>query len=277
MIIRRRDKALNVTRAQREEKALIVLEWLSEFRASNAILLAKRLGIAVSNTHKLLGDMQEQGLVLSFENIHTRGLRLFALGQTGIQKLEAWGIDTANAVTKTSNLARKTTIIHDLCVQRLGLDLMEQYQCSEILWDKNIKTESRVRPDLIIVKPDGNKAAIEFDRTPKGQPHFYERLSANYESIHAGHYHAVIIAADSDATIARYKGLFDAPEWPVIRKNEEGTLVRLSATITPTPSVRNRIQWMTARNILSEVLSSRLHAGRLQPSGGREAISIAAQ
>lgn len=277
MIIRRRNKDLKVSRAQREEKVLIVLEWLCEFRASNAPILARRLGVTLSNCHKLLADMQAGGLVLPFENIHTRGLRLFALGRVGIQRLEAWGQDSSSAVVKTHNLSRRTTIMHDLCVQRLGLDLMEQYQCSELLWDLNIKTDSRMRPDLLLVKPDGNQAALEFDRTPKDQAHFFERLSANYESIIAGHYHAAIVATDSEATLERYQALFESSEWPIIRKNDSGALVRLTSTITPHPNIKARIHWLAAKDILSDVLSSRLRPDRASPKPALKALELGAR
>jgi len=263
MIITQRNQELKVCRAQREEKVLMVLEWLAEFRASNAQILARRLAVAVSNCHKLLSDMTAAGLIHSFENSHTRGLRLFALGKLGIGRLEVWGRDTQTAIIKAHNLSRSTTVLHDLCVQSIGLQLMERFQCSEIHWDHNIKTESKERPDLLLVRPDGFKAAVEFDRTAKSSSRFYERLIGNYESISQGHYHAAITASESEAVLSRYQNLFSAPEWPVFRKNSAGKLIELSSTITPLPHITREISWLPARDLVSDIFSSRLRPQKI--------------
>ncbi len=277
MIIWQRNEDQKVSRARREEKILIVLEWLSEFRASNVSILARRLQISLANCHKLLADMKEDGLVLSFENLHTRGLRLFALGRPGVQRLTVWGRDTENSVVKAHNLARSTTILHDLCVQRIAIEIMDRYACSEVQWDHNIITDSRIRPDAIFIRPDGFRAALEFDRTAKSPKHFYERLSANYESIQAGHYHAAITASESDAVLHRYQDLYSAPEWPIVRKDSSGNLVTLTSTINPLAHIKREITWLPAKDIVSDIFSSRLRPEPKTTSEGQKTLALHAQ
>ncbi len=257
MIIWQRNKDLKINRAVRSEKILIVLDWLLEFRASNVQILAKRLGISIANCHTLLSAMKAENLITSFENLHTRGLRLFSITRLGFQRLETWGRSEELSVHSPHHLSRSTTILHDLCVQRIAIELMDRYQCSEVHWDQNIKLDADQRPDLLLVRADGYRAAVEFDRTPKTPMCFYERLVSNYESIAKGHYHAAIIACESEAILDRYQALFSVAEWPIFRKNSAGKLTKLSSALIPLPEIRREITWLPARDLISDVFSGR--------------------
>ncbi|RZA13268.1 MAG: hypothetical protein EOP10_30040 [Proteobacteria bacterium] len=258
MRFNRRDKALTVCRAMRSEKVLIVLDWLCEFRMSNAEILSSRLEISITNAFKLLADMQSSRMILAFENVHTRGMRLFGLAEGGVRHLSAWGRDTQKAVVKASNLARSTTVIHDLCVQRITLHLAEKFKCVEVIWDLNIKTTRSLRPDAILVTADQYVAALEFDRTAKNLPQFFERLVNSYEAIRDNEFNALFIAVESSAVMKRYQALFDQEEWPVYRKNEKGNLVELSTKLTPERRFKNEIRWLPTKDVISSILSSRV-------------------
>ena len=117
MKIIERNAHLTYTRYIQQEKRLLVLSWLLEFRFSSPSILAQLLGQPVANNARFFMSLLEQRFIRTFKNVHTNLERLFMLDRTGIDFLMNHGLNVDNACTKPYVLQRYGFILHDQAVQ----------------------------------------------------------------------------------------------------------------------------------------------------------------
>ena len=90
-----RNPHLTYTRYIQQEKRLLVLSWLLEFRFSSPSILAQLLGQPVANNSRFFMSLLEQRFIRTFKNVHTNLERLFMLDRTGIDFLMNHGLNVS--------------------------------------------------------------------------------------------------------------------------------------------------------------------------------------
>ena len=83
MHIEHRDPTPNYPHAIREEKILLVLDWLLEFRWSSFELLATRLDMRSKTSYKFFRALVEEGLIQIFKSVPAKIARCFLLTRRG--------------------------------------------------------------------------------------------------------------------------------------------------------------------------------------------------
>ncbi len=149
MRIEQRDLAITYTRAIRDDKRRLVLDWLLEFQFSSFELLAQRLGLTIRSSYDFFRSLLKQHLLQEFKNVYTHQARYLMLAKAGVDLLQVAGRDVANAHTQPSRLNRYAHLMHDLAVQRAVLKRLDHYD--EVIWDKHITLPDQYeKPDALL-------------------------------------------------------------------------------------------------------------------------------
>ena len=213
-----RDTSLTYTREIQQEKRLIVLSWLLEFRFSSPRILARLLGQAVPNTSRFFTMLLKGRFIRTFENVHTNRERLFMLDKCGVDFLINHGFDISKAYVKPHVLYRSRFILHDQAVQMSVIDKLSQH--NEVIWDKNIThLDNDSRPDALLQMKNGYCVALDYERWRKSSSRVYVIFYHHARAIENGHYHGVYLYFNSTADMAFYKKLFEAKQWPRFSKD----------------------------------------------------------
>ena len=104
MHIEDRDPSLPDPHADREEKTLLVLGWLLEFRWSSFELLATRLGMRSKTSYKFFRALVEEGLIQIFKSVPANIARCFLLTRRGATQLQEAGRDISHAHTSPAGV-----------------------------------------------------------------------------------------------------------------------------------------------------------------------------
>lgn len=219
MIVNHRNYDLTYKRAIKADKVSIVLDWLLEFRFSSFEVLASRLDLKVSSCLRFFGQLIQDGTLQEFRNVHTRGTRYVMLTRTSLSFLEADGRDVSKAVVRSDRLGRHATIIHDLAVQYAALAVIKEFECDEVVWDRNIDYDGE-RPDLLFHSPKGYWAALEYERWKKKDAQIYRIFQFHARSLVEKRYSAIFYYFDKMADKKIYESLFNKEEWPTFAKDK---------------------------------------------------------
>lgn len=235
MIIEKRDPSLKYTKAIKQEKVRLVLDWLLEFRFSNFECLAKRIGSNKVNSNRFLNSLVSDGLLNQFQNAHTNNEKYVALTSAGLGYLESYGRDVSKAVTRTSTLKKYSQVLHDIAVQISVLDMIEGGGFSEVIWDRNISFDTGGEvPDAVICNEKGIWFAIEVERWRKSSYRIFHKFHSHFKNIKARHYVGVNYIFFEEADLKYYKRLFDEKDWPMFdRKPKSGEMKKLSKIFKP--------------------------------------------
>ena len=233
MHIEHRDPTPNYSHAVREEKTLLVLGWLLEFRWSSFELLATRLGMRSKTSYKFFRALVEEGLIQIFKNDPANIARCFLLTRRGAIQLQEAGRDISHAHTSLAGVTHDATIGHDLDVQAAVLRRLPQYD--EVLWKPHITLpEPFEKPDVLLRSPQGAWVALDYERQRKDDSRIYITFRNHAEAIMNQHYRGVYLLFDRPADLECYRTLFDAEAWPEYDFNrKKGKITARNTTFTP--------------------------------------------
>ena len=226
MRIEQRDLAITYTRAIRDDKRRLVLDWLLEFRFSSVDLLAQRLGSTTHSSYDFFRSLLKQHLIKEFKNVYTHQARYLMLAKAGVDLLQVAGRDVAHAHTQTSRLNRYAHLMHDLAVQRAVLKRLDHYD--EVIWDKHINIpEQFEKPDALLHSTKNYWVALEYERWRKEHKRIYLSFMNHARALIKRHYSGVYYLFDREADLVHYQTLFAAQAWPEYHYN------RKTGNITP--------------------------------------------
>ena len=233
MHIEHRDPTPNYSHAVREEKTLLVLGWLLEFRWSSFDLLATRLGMRSKTSYKFFRALVEEGLIQIFKSVPANIARCFLLTRRGAIQLQDAGRDISHAHTSLTGVTHDPALVHDLAVQAAVLRRLQQYD--EVLWKPHITLpESFEKPDVLLRSPQGAWVALDYERQRKDDSRIYITFRNHAEAIMNQHYGGVYLLFDRPADLARYRTLFDAEAWPEYDfDRKKGKITARNTTFTP--------------------------------------------
>ena len=84
MRIEKRDLTITYTRAIRDDKLRLVLDWLLEFQFSSLDLLARRISTTTRSSYDFFRSLLKQHLIKEFKSVHTNQARYLMLTKTGM-------------------------------------------------------------------------------------------------------------------------------------------------------------------------------------------------
>ena len=217
----------------REEKTLLVLGWLLEFRWSSFELLATRLGMRSKTSYKFFRALVEEGLIQIFKSVPANIARCFLLTRRGAIQLQDAGRDISHAHTSLAGVTHDPAFVHDLAVQAAVLRRLPQYD--EVIWKPHITLpESFEKPDVLLRSPQGAWVAFDYERQRKDDSRIYITFRNHAEAIMNQHYHGVHLLFDRPADLERYRTLFDAEAWPEYDfDRKKGKITARTTTFNP--------------------------------------------
>ena len=233
MHIEHRDPTPKYPHAIREEKILLVLDWLLEFRWSSFELLATRLDMRSKTSYKFFRALVEEGLIQIFKSVPAKIARCFLLTRRGATQLQDAGRDISHAHTSLAGVTHDATIGHDLDVQAAVLRRRHQYDA--VIWKPHITLpEPFEKPDVLLRSPQGAWVALDYERQRKDDSRIYIAFRNHAEAIMNQHYRGVHLLFDRPADLERYRTLFDAEAWPEYDFNrKKGKITALTTTFKP--------------------------------------------
>ena len=203
----------------KEEKMIILFNWILEFRFSTPRILAKVLELKITSTPRFFSGLIKDGFIKKVGNVHTDKERLFMLTQLSVDFLEAREFDVSNAITKAGRLERYSMILHDIGVQDVICSKINTH--SEVVWDKHILgIDSKCRPDALMKKvSNGYLVGVEYERWRKNLGRIYSSFVNHANQMVEGHYGGVYFIFNSDVDLIHYKKMFDSERWPLFSKH----------------------------------------------------------
>lgn len=212
-----RNPELKYPRHIRQEKVMLVLDWLLEFRFSTIPVLAARIGQTPVNAHRFFRSMLDDGLIQAFANVHTKHYRYVMLTAAGVSYLEAEGRDISGAVTRTARLGRYARIVHDLSVQACMVKRLEAFE--EVIAEHNLGMDFNERPDVVAIHKDFKyPIAFEFERWRKDRKRIFHTLRMHARNLEQRRYSGVYYLFENQADMRHYQTLFDEAVWPSYRR-----------------------------------------------------------
>lgn len=234
MLIKNRDRTLKAPLAIRDDKTLLVLDWLLEFRFSTVEILSERIESNSVNSNRFFNRLEAVGFVKFFSNVHTSGKRFIMLTTSGASFLEGHGRDISRANTRVHNLGKYSQVVHDISVQKLVLLHIQEYE--EVVWDRHIEMpEGLDRPDFIL-RPVGRDywVAFEFERWRKERKRIYYSLNNHASALRSGVYRGVYFVFQEPTDRVYYEKCYEEAEWPQFeRVKTTGRLRPLSKVLKP--------------------------------------------
>lgn len=264
MHIEHRDPTLKHPHAVREEKKLLVLNWLLEFQVSSRDLLATRLGMKTKTSYKLFQALVAKKLIQDFKSAEASHVRCFVLNQLGAIRLQNAGRDISHAHTSYASLIRDGKIVHALAVQAAVLPWLKHYV--EVIWKDHISLpEPFEKPDILLRAPTGAWVALDYEHQRKDDNRIYMTFHNHARAIMNHHYRGVYVLFDRQADLERYHTLFAAAAWPEYDYNRKTRkIIARTTTFTPdtVPKLRQRFVFRLA------------DAGPPAPSGARSPEAV---
>ena len=217
----------------REEKILLVLSWLLEFRWSSFELLATRLGLRSKTSYKFFRALVEEGLIQIFKSVPANLARCFLLTRRGALQLQDAGRDISHAHTSPTGVTRDPALVHDLAVQAAVLRRLQQHDA--VFWKPHITLpEPFEKPDVLLRLRKGAWMALDYERQRKDDSRIYITFRNHAEAIMNQHYRGVYLLFDRPADLERYRTLFDAEAWPEYDfDRKKGKITARTTTFTP--------------------------------------------
>lgn len=204
-----------------DDKAMIVLSWLAEFRYCDIAILQRRLGDAKRlATYSLITKLLERELIKVFHNstVQDHG-RLFAATQKGLNMVDP---DDPQKVISVSKFNQTSTAKHHLLAQHAVLERCDEFT-KRVYSEFSVGySKDKIRPDGIIETGgfDGDdfwtpysSVAIEFERRAKSDPRIEDAFFRHHLNMIEKQYTSVCYVFDSDKVRQKYEALFNQPEW----------------------------------------------------------------
>lgn len=246
MKIRFRDPTLSYPIAIRDDKTLIVLEWLLEFRFSTYDVLSSRIDSNSTNSNRFFRMLVERKMIKSFKSAYATGRKFVMLDLNGIGFLESKGRPVGKAVTRESRLGNYSNLMHDIAIQNIVLEAInsrrsEEVHYVEVLWDRNIDNlDNDVRPDAMLKTSKGKIVCFEIERFRKELRKVYYKYRLHAESILEGRYNGVFYFFLNKSDKIYYERLAGEDSWPFVVKDKKARGKLTQKTKGYIPSEKSR-------------------------------------
>lgn len=240
MHLEHRDPTLTYPDAIREERTLVVLNWLLEFEVSSFELLARLLGMKIKTSYKLFRALLAEKVIQPYNKGRANVARCFLLTRCGATQLHNAGRDISHAATSPASVTDDFDLGHALAVQAAVLPWLPQYD--EVIWKSHITLpEPFDTPDVLLRSPQGAWVALDYERRRKDDNRIYMSFRNHAEAIMAKHYRGVFLLFGQAADLEHYRTLFDAEAWPEYdyhRKTRKITARNTTFTPDTVPKLR---------------------------------------
>lgn len=219
----------------KEDKMLVLLNWLKEFRFTSLQIVSQILNSNYPNTTRFIKNLAKDGYIVYFNN-PSISHKLIALTQRSINFLKEHRLADFDEVAYEYTKYRKTvTVLHHLTLQRYLVNNIEEY--SEITWEYNLETEvyklGSIRPDCVVTYKNSDiKVAVEYERWVKTKARVYYKFYNHLENIQKGLYAGVLYIFEDTNDHSTYIKLFNESYWPryKMQRNRSGNLKLIKLT-----------------------------------------------
>lgn len=228
MEVLERNKALTKPLEIRDDKVLLVLKWLLEFKFSSRDILSQLLEQNVRATWPFFKSLEDAKMLKRASNVFAKRETYFMLTANSVSYLKAMDFDVSRAETRTSRFGKWSTIRHDEAVQRFVLDNRADYQ--SVHWDRNLHGDvfEHQRPDAILeTKASAKRIAVEYELWRKSKDRIYWSFYQHAMNIAQNHYVGVFYVFDKRSDLDFYRKLFDEP-WIMYRRASKKGLVAIA-------------------------------------------------
>lgn len=201
----------------KEDKIVVLLNWIREFRFIDIKIASRLLDANNSNTARLIKSLVKDGYLIYFKNVSVSH-KLIALTQHGINFLKEHRLAEFDEVVFEYARYKKTlSLFHHLTLQEYLLKDIKEY--SEIIWEYNLENETykpgSIRPDCVVTYKNSNiKVAVEYERWVKTKARVYYKFYSHLENIQKGLYAGVLYAFEDNIDHKTYVRLFNESVWP---------------------------------------------------------------
>lgn len=241
MEINFRDPSIKYPLGIRDDKTLIVLDWLLEFRFSSYDVLASRIDSTATNSNRFFRLLVERGMIKTFKSAYATGRKFVMLDSNGVGFLESRGRAVEKATIRASRVGNYSNLMHDIAIQHIVLHAIESQReksttYTDVWWDRHIEDlENDVRPDAMLKTSNGQMIAFEVERYRKEQRKIYYKFRLHADSILEGKYRGVLYFFLKDSDRAFYEKLCLASSWPFVekRKSDRGKLTARKEMFVP--------------------------------------------
>ena len=238
MDILKQSQTIKRTLDMKEEKMMIVLSWLLEFRFSTTKILSSLLENN-KNTSFFFSGLVNDGFIKQVVNVHTRNERLLMLTKQGVDFLEARELDISNAMTASGRLERYSMVLHDTGVQKFVSSKKERFL--EVVMDRNIiGINDKNRPDALLkLKKNGNWVGIEYERWRKSTARVFMSFVNQSNQLTRGNYGGVYFVFNTEIDQEYYMNLFNYERWPLFIKDQNTGKLKASGAYFDPNKVEN--------------------------------------
>ncbi len=228
MKIRYRNNELNYALAIRDDKTLIVLEWLLEFRFSTYEILSTRIDSNAVNSSRFFYMLIVRELIKVVQSSYAIGRKLVMLAPNGVGFLQSKGRSTDKAIISQSRVGKYSNLMHDIAIQHVVLNAIEsrrneEVSYTDVLWDRNITNlEHDVRPDALLKTNKDQLVCFEIEHYRKDKKKIFYKYRLHAENIIKGRYQGIIYFFLDKADEKYYEKLCNMDSWPFVVKEKTG-------------------------------------------------------
>jgi len=194
-----------------EKKRLAVQAWLALHTWSTAEVLGLVMGIASRQAvHQTLAAMIRDGLMrrAEIQTSYGRAVLVFGFAPHGAAMSVSPGVPPTKSLEPSK--IRVTTMEHELDVQRLHLRAQRAGWKDWRLGDAEFSRSEAKYADAVGVRQDGQKVAIEVERTVKTIKRYGEILVAHLVARREGKWEWIYYLSPKAAVRDRVRAMFEA-------------------------------------------------------------------
>lgn len=243
--IRHRDPSLTYTKAIRDDKAIVLLAWIAEFRFTTKALAQELLGSSQPAVSRFIKTLVEAGLLRCVRSFFIDA-ELLMLTSKSVDFLRSYGVFHDSVQLRSSLIARYSNVLHDLEVQRICQQLIaarkdKEVQYRELSFEKNIleKEFAGFKPDAILKNSNGQHVAIEYERWRKAKDRVYFKLRGHVINIEQERYDSVVYFCSNENDVKFYQMFMEEQSWPVFTKAKSGKMIKTTQEFFPSDLISN--------------------------------------
>lgn len=218
---------------RREEKTLKFIDWLLTFHHSTVEIVLCSMGVKKSGQRPFIKSLENKGF-LNYIEVPYSKRKLVMLSVEGKNYGATFSEKALSYTTEPSRISYNQ-LHHHLSVQRvvgglLGRGEIVDYLSTRTL-DYSIKGGKKI--DALVIKEDGSRIAIEFERSIKDQKRIIRGFLDGIIDFRDKNYSSVIYYFASQAMKEHYETIFSAKEWEVYKRNSYGKLAKTIDVFKP--------------------------------------------
>jgi DNA-binding MarR family transcriptional regulator len=204
------------------EKVLLVLLWLLEWRVSSIEMAAARIGLTPTACTRFFKKLLARNLIERIKIIDCDKRDLIILGPKGHKMLGTSDIAYAAEINRVRKYTKKQTIKHDLAAQKIALKMLPG--AMEIISDFNVKLEEK-KPDVLVyrwnaARDEADIVAVEMEATAKDRDGIFFMLHTYLKLIEEKKVDEVRFYFLTKDDMTKYLRYFNRDMWPTTGKKK---------------------------------------------------------